>query len=537
MASRVLKNNTASPVTISDVGQSVPASGQLVINPIDYGKYEGSSDVITFIGDLTLTVSDGTFDLSVNEGTRLIQGGFSRPISDGSDPTIKASVRSFGGQRTAMHTNNCVFVPWSVMKTFWDDRKLPLSYFLNDSIYWIFTAEGPITYQTSIAFVSPTPGGSEQEDFENNYQSTIDINKTPIGTKLVGNDGIYAADVVLNSGVRRLQTNADVTVNSLRGFDPIADTWFWIGTEINSTGVGDPGDTVTVSIAAATDNPTLFPAINNATTVLVGDDEDDLADRIVTNLNADLNFNPWYFARKVNDIAVMVHLTSRIPGPAYERPNPNDFEVFTTGTTIVTRAFDNLKRRQKNTSLARDPSNPTLGQLGISGSVVAGEGDVTGRIIEYATNGGSDDLRVNGSTTPVQFRIESSPDKERFFTSLRFDALGNGIQFTNFLSRNGALTNGVLITIRSRDEQVSFPPIRTTEDFASVFSRGPSDFDVYDVSGTDYFRATLNFSAPFQLFKQGTFSVDDFIQVTIRDDIRNGIQQFKFIGFGFERDF
>lgn len=94
MAQRILKNNTASAVPINDVGQTVPASGQLVINPIDYGKYEGSSDVIVVIGDSTLTVNDGTFDLSITDGTRLIQGGFSRPISDGANPTIKASVKN-----------------------------------------------------------------------------------------------------------------------------------------------------------------------------------------------------------------------------------------------------------------------------------------------------------------------------------------------------------------------------------------------------------------------------------------------------------
>ena len=42
-------------------------------------------------------MNDGTFDLSINEGTRLIQGGFSRPISDGADPTIKAGVTSGTG--------------------------------------------------------------------------------------------------------------------------------------------------------------------------------------------------------------------------------------------------------------------------------------------------------------------------------------------------------------------------------------------------------------------------------------------------------
>lgn len=456
----------------------------------------------------------------------------------GSDEEYTADVRP-RGSKSVIQASNAVHVPWSVIADLWDTRNLPISYIIHNDTYFIFASEGPLIYETNIPIVSPAPGGSDQEDFEDNYKSTIDTNNTPLGNKIIGRDGVYAADVILNEGVHRLQTNADVTVNSLRGFDPIADTWMWIGTERNSTGAGNAGDIVTIDIAASTDNPTLFPSISVDTTVQVGDDEDILASRIVSNLNADSDFNTWYFARVINDIAVMVHITARFPGPAYERPNVNDFQVSVTGTTIVTRAFDNLIRRQKNTSLARDPSNPTLGQLGISGSVVAGEGDVTGRIIQFAENGGSSNLLVDGSITPIEFTINANPSKERFFTSLRFEALGNGIQFTNFLSQNGALAigQGVLVTIRSNDSQISLPEIRTTEDFGSIFSRGASDFDVYDVSGTDYFRATLNFAAPFQLYKQGTFATDDFIKITIRANLTSGIVRFRFIGFGFERDF
>lgn len=356
--------------------------------------------------------------------------------------------------------------------------------------------------------------------------------------RIVGGDEAHAADVVLDGGVRKLAAKADVTVNSLRGFDPIADTWFFIGTELDSQGAGGIGDTVRVQIAAG-DDVSIFPAVDVTSTLTATEagDETALANLIVSDLNADSNFNGRFFARRLDDVATTVYITSRVPGPGDERPNVNDFQVSSTGTTVVTAAFDNIIRRQKNTSLARDPANPTLGVLGISGSVTAGEGDVTGRIIEYALNGASNSLRVDGSVTPQNFRIEASPDKERFMTSLRFEALGSGIQFTNFLSKNGPLTNGVTLTIRSNDSEITFPAFKTTEDFASLFSRGPSDFDVFDVAGTDYFRATLTFSAPFQLYKQGTFGTDDFIQVTINDDLTSGLTRFRFIAFGFEREF
>ena len=80
LVSKILKNNTASPVSISDVGQVVPASGQLTIQPTDYWLYAASDDVITFIGDSTLTVNDGTSDLTINNGAKLIQEIFPNPV-------------------------------------------------------------------------------------------------------------------------------------------------------------------------------------------------------------------------------------------------------------------------------------------------------------------------------------------------------------------------------------------------------------------------------------------------------------------------
>lgn len=113
MAQRILKNNTASPVVINDTGDTIPASGQLTINPLDYGKYEGSSDVLGPLTDQsqsptvsTLTANDGTFDLGLSEGVRLIQGGFSRPIADGSDPTIKANVYLRSDGKYALAVDN-----------------------------------------------------------------------------------------------------------------------------------------------------------------------------------------------------------------------------------------------------------------------------------------------------------------------------------------------------------------------------------------------------------------------------------------------
>lgn len=97
--SKILKNNTASNVFLSDVGQTVPASSQLTISPSDYDKYAQSNNVITKISDLavsstvsTLTVNDGSVDLSISDGADLIKGIFSRRIIGATDGTAIGNV-------------------------------------------------------------------------------------------------------------------------------------------------------------------------------------------------------------------------------------------------------------------------------------------------------------------------------------------------------------------------------------------------------------------------------------------------------------
>lgn len=367
-------------------------------------------------------------------------------------------------------------------------------------------------------------------------ESTHGKNRLATQSTITGRDGVYEADVALINGAPHLRTFGIQDIESLRAFDPIADTWGYIGTEQDSIGVGAAGDTIRTQIAAG-DNATLFPAVDVSTTVQAGDTEEDLANRHVADLNSDPDFSLRYFARRVNNRAVTVYITAREPGPQGERPNVGDYLFTATGTTTVTAAFDNIIRRSKITSLARDPSNPTLGILGISGSVTASEGNISGRFIEFAENGGSSDLLVNGSGSPVDFTIPANVDNEKFITSLRFAAGGNGMKFGQFFSKNQTLTNGVEVTIRSNNAEFVFPLLKSTEDFKNNFSLGSDNFAYFRVPGTDHADATLSFPAPIQLFRQGTFGTDDFIRVRIQDDLNSGLSLFNFRAFGFTREF
>ena len=74
---KILINNTAGSVLISDMGISVPLP-DYTIPPAEYNLWAGSSDVITEIGNGNLTVNDGSVNLSISDGIDLIKGIFQK---------------------------------------------------------------------------------------------------------------------------------------------------------------------------------------------------------------------------------------------------------------------------------------------------------------------------------------------------------------------------------------------------------------------------------------------------------------------------
>jgi hypothetical protein len=74
---KILKNQTASPILVADTGVSVPASpATYTIVPADYPLWASSSDIVTYIGNGSIVVNDGSFDLTKADGISLIQGNF-----------------------------------------------------------------------------------------------------------------------------------------------------------------------------------------------------------------------------------------------------------------------------------------------------------------------------------------------------------------------------------------------------------------------------------------------------------------------------
>lgn len=77
--SKILKRTGAAYV-INDTGQTVPANGQLEIDPSNYLLYARSDDTIAALASGDLVYNDGSNDLSLAEATAHIQGSAAKNV-------------------------------------------------------------------------------------------------------------------------------------------------------------------------------------------------------------------------------------------------------------------------------------------------------------------------------------------------------------------------------------------------------------------------------------------------------------------------
>jgi hypothetical protein len=151
---------------------------------------------------------------------------------------------------------------------------------------------------------------------------------------------------------------------------------------------------------------------------------------------------------------------------------------------------------------------------------------------EYAANGSSIDLAVNGSGAAVDFEIVAHPTLDKVVSSLVFEALDGGIKIDTFLGQNSELANGIVVEVKSSDETFQFRPITNTQEFDSLFSFGGGrSYELIFASGNDSLVARFGSSTPFVLKPVGTYAVDDYIKVTIQDNISN-INRLRFLAVG-----
>jgi len=78
--SKILINNTASPIPISDTGVTLQVTPNYTIPAQDYLLWAASSDIITQIGSGDVIVNDGSTNLSISDGTDLIKDIFPKKM-------------------------------------------------------------------------------------------------------------------------------------------------------------------------------------------------------------------------------------------------------------------------------------------------------------------------------------------------------------------------------------------------------------------------------------------------------------------------
>jgi len=353
----------------------------------------------------------------------------------------------------------------------------------------------------------------------------IGNNNDAIKTAIQGDDGNYCADVVLQNGIKRLQTTGLVQIEELFGQDNIADTWFALGTFEDCSGIDSAGDQIRVQIAAGCD-AIENPAVDYTYTVTAADmsatfPEISVRDNMISGLNADTNFKKSWDADSVKDNGI-VHISSIFRGEFGERSTSGDFSVtVTTGSSVVTAAFDNVIRRGKSTSLSRDPDDKRIGILGISGNVSVSASTIN-NIFEddlYNATYGID-MAVNCATTPIVFRLEALTDYDLFVEEIRFHGVANGIKFSQFLNLNLSLTNGIEVLLQSDENLTDFRHIYITDDFKARWA-SIGGFQLNVQAGYDHFSSIRRFdSTALPIIRAaGTFTTDDYIQVTIADNI------------------
>jgi hypothetical protein len=372
----------------------------------------------------------------------------------------------------------------------------------------------------------------------------IAADSTPyFNSKICGDDEQYCAQVNLVDGVTRLSTDAVVTVDQLFGRDNAASTWVYIGTDIDADGVGAAGDTVRVQIPAAVTPLNLtYPAIDVTTTVTSGcvadpNPERCLALDICSDLNGDADFLKAWKCEVIKDHSG-VFISSRLFNEFGERTT---WDVTTTGTTIVTKAWDNIIRRGFSTELSRSPNNPRSGILAIAGTVLTTP--TADRFFSYFENGTpSNDMQVNCTSynaTTCDFIVNPDPEKEVQIEYISCFGGGNGLKFGQFLSKGGGpLTNGVEIFVRSQGVEFTFPAMKSTEDWKNLFAtQAGTDFRIDIQAGGDQFVGSFRPRAPLPLEPVGTVAGgDDFLRVRIQDNLSSGLASFQCAAYGFKKE-
>jgi len=364
-----------------------------------------------------------------------------------------------------------------------------------------------------------------------------------IRATIAGGDEVYNADVERISGKNRLLTTTTIaSVNIPNGQDPLPDSYYTI------VDTGASGGTWTTSVKGTLNDPSSPDRdvadvdVNVSVTVTEAGDELALRDKIVSAFNADAGAQAAYLkAYAIKDRAI-VHVSSTkfsLPGEFYERSTALDFAVTTPVDGDVIVQYDKLESRAKPTSLGRDPNNGhNLGVQAISGSVQVSPAQLSDVFEEFAYNAThGNDLTQDGSSVEIEYFINCSNEKDKFFTELRTYLIGSSVKFGQYGSLSSKLTNGLYLELRSDGELANFSAraFKATEDFAISFAVPSNRFNIHRQPSLHLMIAAHEYPNPFVIRKCGTFTTDDYIKVIVRDDLTS-LTSHEVSGRGFQKE-
>lgn len=352
---------------------------------------------------------------------------------------------------------------------------------------------------------------------------------------LIDEDSGFAVEVKDVAGEKRLLTDSAITsVNVPLGKDPLPDTYFTV------TNAGAISDTVRVEIAGTSNDSSSpdrdLPAVDVTSTLTATEagDEKALAELIVSDLNADTDFQDAFLEAAViaqsssdNERAI-VWITSTefsLGSEFHERPNAGDVTVSVTGTTTVQIDSDlqKLVSRPKEVSLSRDPLNPhRLGVQAISGTIFQRPTEIENVLEEFASNGGTTNLAVNPGGTPDEYLISANAagGQNKVIRSFKLYGDDGNIKVGegNFLGLNSALTNGLLIEITKNGTTFTFRNLQSTNDVLSRMASSVPLSEIIGQSGGDFIIGQYDFIDNNQQLTLVAGTTDE-IKVTVRDNI------------------
>jgi len=156
--------------------------------------------------------------------------------------------------------------------------------------------------------------------------------------------------------------------------------------------------------------------------------------------------------------------------------------------------------------------------------------DTTSRLAfgKFKTVGGSPDMAINGSSTPVSFFVNADPLLDIIIREVKFAAFDGGIKVDTFLGLNSALTTGIQVNLNTGGLTQPFLPIQTTQDFDAHFAFGDgARFELITASGNDSLVAQFSPREPIVL-KAGSA---DNLEIIIQDNL-NQVAFLEAIAFG-----